>query len=72
MSTGPVVASGDEQLPLADTPRPAGAARRVECRRCHRALTDPDSRLRRIGPDCEHLIAAARRHDIDQNPLPGL
>ncbi|MDX2658336.1 DUF6011 domain-containing protein [Streptomyces scabiei] len=38
-----------EQEPLAEAP--PGARWRVWCRRCHRELTDPESRRRQLGPE---------------------
>ena len=40
---------------------------------CRRELTDPESRQRGYGPDCDpdNRTPAAREHHVDQDPLPG-
>jgi hypothetical protein len=60
------------QLPLADEPVQGRLAARVTCRRCHRPLHAPESRARRLGPDCDHQREHTTRHDVDQDMLPGL
>jgi hypothetical protein len=67
-----VTAAPGQQLPLADEPVPGRLAVRVTCRRCHRPLHDPESRARRLGPDCDHQRERTARHDVDQDTLPGL
>lgn len=64
-----------DQLPLAEPPPPALAAP-VECRDCHRPLTDPTSRTYRRGRDCraKHGLHPGRRtdgHHVDQDHIPG-
>ena len=60
-----------DQLPL---PEPAQGllAARVTCRRCRRPLHDPESRLLRLGPECRGADRHTRRHDVEQDQLPGL
>lgn len=64
----------DRQDPIAGVP--AGAPARRWCRgwRCGRELSDPVSRMRGYGPECdpERRTGAGREHDVDQDPLPGL
>ncbi|MDX2998141.1 DUF6011 domain-containing protein [Streptomyces scabiei] len=55
------------------TETPPGARRRVWCRRCHRELTDPESRRRQLGAECDPDARTGQdRHDVDQDPIPGL
>ncbi|MFF5933345.1 hypothetical protein [Streptomyces sp. NPDC012508] len=43
------------------------------CRKCGAALRDPVSRSRLLGPECDpERRTGHRRHDVDQEPLPGL
>jgi hypothetical protein len=67
-----VTARPDPQLPLADSPVEGLLAVRVTCRRCHRPLHDPESRMLRLGPECRDPDRHARRHDVEQDRLPGL
>jgi hypothetical protein len=67
-----VTPAPDPQLPLADEPARGRLAVRVTCRRCHRPLHDPESRMLRLGPECRDLVAPAQRHDVEQDELPGL
>ncbi len=53
----------------------SGDRRRVSCKgwRCGRELTDPDSRRRGYGPECDPDQRGGHdRRDIDQDPIPGL
>ncbi|MFJ7297571.1 DUF6011 domain-containing protein [Streptomyces collinus] len=52
---------------------PGGRAR-VWCRGCRRELTDPESRLRGWGEECdpEPRRGSRARFDIDQDAIPGL
>ncbi|MFF9632922.1 DUF6011 domain-containing protein [Streptomyces fradiae] len=60
-----------EQQPLTD--RPPGLPARVWCRKCKRELTDPESRRRRLGPECDPDTRIPHdRHHADQDPIPGL
>ncbi|WP_327680028.1 DUF6011 domain-containing protein [Kitasatospora sp. NBC_00458] len=59
-----------EPLPLAATPGPVRP--RVTCRRCHRPLHDPESRILRLGPECRDPADRVARHEVDQDPLPGI
>ncbi|MFD8777495.1 DUF6011 domain-containing protein [Streptomyces sp. NPDC059916] len=55
------------------TEPPSGLRRRVYCRRCKRELTDPDSRARRLGPECDpETRGGHERRDVDQDAIPGL
>jgi hypothetical protein len=54
---------------------PSGPRRRVWCRGpgCGRELTDPVSRLRKLGPECDpEPRYASASFDIDQDAIPGL
>lgn len=69
-ATGVSGPTGPEPLPgtnTAQTLRP-----RVTCRRCHRPLHDPESRMLRLGPECRDPAERVARYDVDQEPLPGL
>ncbi|AUG76899.1 hypothetical protein CFP65_2039 [Kitasatospora sp. MMS16-BH015] len=55
-------------LPLPTTPK----APPVLCRRCHRPLHDPESRLLRLGPTCRDPEDPTRVLPGDQDTLPGL
>ncbi|WP_228981328.1 DUF6011 domain-containing protein [Streptomyces sp. DH12] len=60
-----------EQHVLADLPPTPRA--RVRCRKCRRELTDPESRRRRLGPECDPDARITHdRHHVDQEPIPGL
>jgi hypothetical protein len=62
-----------DQLPLpTDMPVRERLAAHIVCRRCHRALHDPLSRLLRIGPECRRPDRAVRRCEVEQEELPGL
>jgi hypothetical protein len=55
------------------TEQPSGPRRRVWCRGCRKELTDPDSRTRGYGPECDpDTRAGHERRDADQDPIPGL
>ncbi|MFJ8727739.1 DUF6011 domain-containing protein [Streptomyces sp. NPDC093269] len=50
-----------------------GRRRRVWCRGCRRELTDRESRLRGYGAECDPDARTGHdRHDVDQDPIPGL
>jgi hypothetical protein len=51
-----------------------GARARVWCQDCGAELTDPVSRRRRLGPECDPdpRTGDGGRHDVDQDPIPGL
>lgn len=54
---------------------PSGRRARVWCRGigCGRELTDPVSRLRQLGPECDPEPRTGHdRFDVDQEPLPGM
>jgi hypothetical protein len=59
-------------LPVEDVEEPGRLAVRVTCRACGRPLHDPESRLLRFGPGCRPGTEPVRRHDVDQDALPGL
>ncbi|MCG6499007.1 DUF6011 domain-containing protein [Kitasatospora sp. A2-31] len=59
-----------EPLPGTSTVQPLRP--RVTCRRCHRPLHDPESRMLRLGPECRDPAERVPRHEVDQDPLPGL
>jgi hypothetical protein len=51
---------------------PGGRAR-VWCRECGRELSDPISRQRQRGAECDpEPRTGYDRHDVDQDPIPGL
>lgn len=55
------------------TEAPAGLPSRVYCQRCGRELTDPESRARRYGSECDpETRGGHQRRDVDQEPIPGL
>jgi hypothetical protein len=50
-----------------------GARARIWCRTCGRELTDDVSRSRQLGPECDpEPRSGYGRHDVDQDPIPGL
>ncbi|OII66566.1 DUF6011 domain-containing protein [Streptomyces sp. CC77] len=63
----------DALLPDADP-----ALRRMQCRLCGRPLTGRASRRTGLGPACDAKLhpgradVRGRRHDVEQEPLPGL
>lgn len=67
-----MTARPDSHLPLTDNPVQGRLAARVTCRRCKRALRDPESRLLRLGPECRDHTGHTAHHDVDQDTLPGL
>lgn len=51
---------------------PGGRAR-VWCKTCGRELKDPVSRSRQQGAECDpEPRTGYDRHDVDQDPIPGL
>ncbi|MCX4398267.1 DUF6011 domain-containing protein [Streptomyces sp. NBC_01767] len=54
------------------------ARRRVRCRMCGRPLTGTASRRTGLGPACDAKLHPAppdirtRRHEVEQDPLPGI
>jgi hypothetical protein len=60
-----------QQEPLPEAP--AGRRAPVWCRECRRPLKDPESRRRRLGPECDpDARTGYERRDVDQDPIPGL
>ncbi|MER5638549.1 DUF6011 domain-containing protein [Kitasatospora sp. NPDC002227] len=55
-------------LPIPATP----SAPTVLCRRCHRPLHDPESRLLRLGPNCRGPEDPTHVVPGEQDTLPGL
>ncbi|WP_411082344.1 DUF6011 domain-containing protein [Streptomyces sp. cmx-18-6] len=55
----------------------APARRLIRCRLCGRPLTGADSRRTGLGPSCDAKLHPAppdirtRRHEVEQDPLPG-
>ncbi|MEZ7005643.1 DUF6011 domain-containing protein [Streptomyces sp. AD55] len=50
-----------------------GLRRRVWCRGCRRPLTDPESRTRGWGAECDPEPRTGHDpRDVDQDPIPGL
>lgn len=64
--------TGPDHLPLPTEPVRERLRVRVNCRRCHRPLHDPEPRLLRLGPECRQPDARTARRDIDQDTLPGV
>ena len=67
------------ERPLPETPASDDPGRRtVLCRVCGRPLTGAHSRRTGLGPDCDAKLRHAgphipvRRHEADQDPLPGI
>ncbi|MFC8447609.1 DUF6011 domain-containing protein [Kitasatospora sp. NPDC057223] len=67
-----MTAATHRQLPLTDDPVQGQLAVRVTCRRCKRALRDPESRLLRLGPECRGHVSHTARHNVDQDTPPGI
>ncbi|MFF9512226.1 DUF6011 domain-containing protein [Streptomyces sp. NPDC014724] len=70
--------SGIDPLPD-DGPADRTSRRRlVRCRMCGRPLTGTDSRRTGLGPACDAKLHPAppdirtRRHEVEQDPLPGI
>ncbi|MGW4891388.1 DUF6011 domain-containing protein [Kitasatospora sp. NPDC004240] len=62
-----------ESEPLPGLPEPVAVLRaRVTCRRCHRPLHDPESRILRLGPECRDPAERVPRHEVPQEPIPGV
>lgn len=59
-------------------PAPAPGRRAVRCALCGRPLTGAESRRAGLGPACDAKLHPAgpdirtRRHEVDQDPLPGI
>jgi hypothetical protein len=50
-----------------------GPRRRVWCRGCRKELSDPVSRARGWGAECDPDTRNSHEsHDVDQDPIPGL
>lgn len=64
--------AGPDQLPLPTGPVRERLAVHVRCRRCNRLLHDPESRLLRLGRECRGQGAVGRRHEVEQDELPGM
>ncbi|MBT2439133.1 hypothetical protein J7E93_03150 [Streptomyces sp. ISL-36] len=68
---------GDEPLAIAIDSPPEGSARPVRCGMCGRPLTGAESRRTGLGPSCDAKLhppgpaIRTRRHEVDQDPLPG-
>ncbi|MEU4062452.1 DUF6011 domain-containing protein [Streptomyces wedmorensis] len=69
---------GDEPLAIGIDSAPEKAPLRVHCRLCGRPLTGADSRRTGLGPTCDAKLhppapdIRTRRHEVAQDPLPGL
>ncbi|MFJ5723827.1 DUF6011 domain-containing protein [Streptomyces sp. NPDC093149] len=77
-SAEPLPGSGIDPLPD-DGPADRTTRRRVvRCRMCGRPLTGTDSRRTGLGPACDAKLHPAspdirtRRHEVEQDPLPGI
>ncbi|MEU3974136.1 DUF6011 domain-containing protein [Streptomyces bacillaris] len=69
-----------EPLPALDREEHSGDTRPrrlIRCRLCGRPLTGADSRRTGLGPSCDAKLhppspdIRTRRHEVDQDPLPG-
>ncbi|MFD8622137.1 DUF6011 domain-containing protein [Streptomyces sp. NPDC059513] len=69
-----------EPLPALDREEHSGESpsrRLIRCRLCGRPLTGTDSRRTGLGPSCDAKLHPAppdirtRRHEVDQDTLPG-
>ncbi|WP_314617922.1 DUF6011 domain-containing protein [Streptomyces stackebrandtii] len=69
---------GDERLAIAIDSAEREEPGRVCCRLCGRPLTGADSRRTGLGPTCDAKLhppgpgIRSRRHEVEQDPLPGL
>ncbi|MFF2330958.1 MULTISPECIES: DUF6011 domain-containing protein [unclassified Streptomyces] len=74
-SAEPFPESGVEPLP---EDGPTARRRVVRCRLCGRPLTGTASRRTGLGPACDAKLHPAapdirtRRHEVEQDPLPGI
>ncbi|MEU9860237.1 DUF6011 domain-containing protein [Streptomyces sp. NPDC047971] len=68
----------EEPLAIAIDSATAGTGRPVRCRLCGRLLTGAGSRRTGLGPSCDAKLhppgpdIRARRHEVDQDTLPGI
>ncbi|MFD5329094.1 DUF6011 domain-containing protein [Streptomyces sp. NPDC127092] len=72
---------GDEPLAIdlgSGSPADGDGPRRVWCRLCGRPLTGTASRRTGLGPSCDAKLhppgpdIRTRRHEVEQDPLPGM
>lgn len=69
---------GDELMAIAIDSTTEGAPRRIRCRLCGRPLKGADSRRTGLGPTCDAKLhppgpdIRTRRHEVEQDVLPGL
>ncbi|MEU6881059.1 DUF6011 domain-containing protein [Streptomyces sp. NPDC046712] len=67
----------DEPLAIDIDSAPEATRRRVRCRLCGRLLTGVESRRTGLGPSCDAKLhppgpdIRTRRHEVDQDTLPG-
>ncbi|MFE7354400.1 DUF6011 domain-containing protein [Streptomyces sp. NPDC057543] len=78
-SAEPLPESGlPEPLPEDGPAGPSARRRVVRCRLCGRPLTGTESRRNRLGPSCDAKLhppppdIRTRRHEVEQDPLPGV
>lgn len=70
--------TGAEPSPEDGSPDRTARRRMVYCRLCGRPLTGTESRRTGLGPDCDAKLHPAppdirtRRHEVEQDPLPGV
>ncbi|MFF8914072.1 DUF6011 domain-containing protein [Streptomyces sp. NPDC015032] len=75
---GPFPESGAEPLPEDGPAGPSARRPVVRCRMCGRPLTGTESRRTGLGPACDAKLHPAppeirtRRHEVEQDPLPGI
>lgn len=68
----------EEPLAIAIDSAPGATDRPVRCRLCGRTLTGAESRRTGLGPSCDAKLhppgpdIRARRHEVDQDTLPGM
>ncbi|QMU77033.1 hypothetical protein GXW83_16290 [Streptacidiphilus sp. PB12-B1b] len=62
-----------DEVPLPGTQPLDTGVRLVRCSRCHRELSDAESRLYALGPGCRHPTPPTPRGwDVEQDQLPGV
>ncbi|MFJ1836771.1 DUF6011 domain-containing protein [Streptomyces sp. NPDC093108] len=74
----PLPGSGTEPSPEEEPHGRAARRKVVRCRLCGRPLTGTESRRTGLGPSCDAKLHPAppdirtRRHEVEQDPLPGV
>ncbi|MFH8519140.1 DUF6011 domain-containing protein [Streptomyces gelaticus] len=74
----PFPRTGTEPSPEDDPAGRTACRKVVRCRMCGRPLTGTESRRTGLGPACDAKLHPAppdirsRRHEVEQDPLPGI